>query len=106
MFPSQLETLMAASQQKDFSRGSDLKRVGADIAFHNYIPQYQGMIGAKAPKESNPGFQDSRNLRFGIMPSDVVKESKQRTANNNKINKMVANKAQYHDFKTSIITPG
>ena len=105
MYPSTIETLMAASKKPDFSRGSDLKRVGADIASH-YIPQYQGMIGAKAPVESNPGFQDSRNLRFGIMPSDIVKNSKKRTDHNNKIHQMVVDKANYHDFQTSIITPG
>ena len=104
MFPSQLETLLAASKKPEFSRGKDLKRVGADVSTHN-IPQYQGMIGAKAPVETNPGFQDSRNLRFGLMPSDVVKESRQRTAHNNKINKMVMSKAVNHDFETSIITP-
>jgi len=104
MFPSQLETLLSASKKPEFSRGSDLKRVGADVSTHN-IPQYQGMVGQKAPKETNPGFQDSRNLRFGLMPSDIVKESRERTAHNNKINNMVMSKAKNHDFQTSIITP-
>jgi len=44
MFPSQLETLLSASKKPEFSRGSDLKRVGADVSTHN-IPQYQGMVG-------------------------------------------------------------
>ena len=78
MFPSQLENLIMASKKKDFSQENDLANVGADVSMHT-IPQYQGMLGAKPPVEINPGFQDSRNLRFGIMPSD--------------------------DFHTSIITP-
>jgi hypothetical protein len=104
MFPSQIETLISASKKPEFSRGSDLKRVGGNVSMHN-VPQYQGMVGATAPVETNPGFQDTRNLRFGVMPSDIVKESRERTAHNNKINKMVMSKAVNHDFQTSIITP-